>query len=202
MCFCIRNLGTRGELQSYKAWTQYSSVPVPLQKHEKMRKRSSCIGSSEARPLVPRPRGPLINENIKQVLPLFFVFIFLFLPLINGIMYLKREIDRNLLEWKLDPFRKPLLVRGARQVGKSSTVRELARHFDFFLEINFEEQKQVHSLFSGDLSPETLCENLSIFYNTPVIPGKTLVFFDEIQSCLPAISSLRKIHCLKPCIRN
>jgi len=106
-------------------------------------------------------------------------------------MYLKRDIDSDLLAWKQDPYRKPLIVRGARQVGKSSAVRELAKQFEFFLEINFEEQKQVHSLFAGDLSPVTICENISILYKIPVIPGKTLVFFDEIQSCIPAISSLR-----------
>ena len=61
----------------------------------------------------------------------------------------------------------------------------------FYLEINFEEQKQVHQLFRGNLSPETLCENLSVLYNIPIIPGKTLIFFDEIQVCIPAISSLR-----------
>jgi len=118
----------------------------------------------------------------------------IYLPLKNENMYLKRKIDQDLLEWKKDPFHKPLLLRGARQVGKSSAVRELSRHFDFFLEINFEEQKRVHSLFSGDLAPKELCENLSVLYKMPVIPGKTLLFFDEIQSSLPAISSLRFFH--------
>lgn len=84
-----------------------------------------------------------------------------------------------------------MLLRGARQVGKSTSVRELAKNFEYFLEINFEEQKRVHSLFEGDLSPRELCDNLSVMYNTPVIAGKTLLFFDEIQACIPAISSLR-----------
>jgi len=106
-------------------------------------------------------------------------------------MYLKRKIDQELLIWSKESSRKPLLLRGARQVGKSSAVKELSKHFDNFLEINFEEQRQVHSLFLGDLSPIALCENLSVLYNTPIIPGKTLLFFDEIQSCIPAISSLR-----------
>ncbi|MEI8007452.1 MAG: ATP-binding protein [Bacteroidota bacterium] len=106
-------------------------------------------------------------------------------------MYLKREIDKDLLAWKQDASRKPLLLRGPRQVGKSSAIRELARTFEYYLEINFEEQKQVHTLFAGNLSPEELCENLSVLYKIPVIPGKTLLFFDEIQSCIPAISSLR-----------
>lgn len=106
-------------------------------------------------------------------------------------MYLGRNIDQVLLNWSKDLSRKPLLLRGARQVGKSSAVRELSKYFDNFLEVNFEEQKQVHSLFSGDLSPIELCENLSVFYNTQIVPGKTLLFLDEIQSCIPAISSLR-----------
>jgi hypothetical protein len=85
----------------------------------------------------------------------------------------------------------PLLLRGARQVGKSTAVRHLAGQFDHFIEVNFEEQRQVHKLFEGDLDPRQLCENLSLLYNVPIIPGKTLLFFDEIQACLPAISSLR-----------
>jgi uncharacterized protein len=106
-------------------------------------------------------------------------------------MYIKRSIDIELLKWSTDHSRKPLLLRGARQVGKSTAVRELAKKFDYYIEINFEEQKRVHNLFEEDLSPVELCDNLSIMYNTPVIHGKTLLFFDEIQACLPAISSLR-----------
>lgn len=106
-------------------------------------------------------------------------------------MYLARKIDRDLLEWSKESQRKPLLLRGARQVGKSTSVREFAKNFEYFLEINFEEQKRVHSLFEGDLSPHELCDNLSVMYNIPLVAGKTLLFFDEIQSCIPAISSLR-----------
>lgn len=106
-------------------------------------------------------------------------------------IYLNRKIDNELSVWSRDSNRKPLLVRGARQVGKTASVRKLAEQFEHFIEINFEEQKQVHQLFSGDISPGEICENLSILYNIPVVEGKTLLFFDEIQSCLPAISSLR-----------
>jgi uncharacterized protein len=105
--------------------------------------------------------------------------------------YLPRNIDAELIAWSKEESRKPLLLRGARQVGKSSAVRELSKRFEYFIEINFEEQRQVHSVFEGDLSPHELCENLSLYYNIPISPGKTLLFFDEIQSCLPAISSLR-----------
>jgi hypothetical protein len=106
-------------------------------------------------------------------------------------MYLERDIDSELLKWKDEPDRKPLLIRGARQVGKSSSVRRLGECFDTFLEINFEEHRRVHTIFEGDLTPETLCESLSIMFDKEIIPGRTLLFFDEIQACIPAISSLR-----------
>lgn len=106
-------------------------------------------------------------------------------------MYLERHIDEELVLWRNQAEGKPLLIRGARQVGKSTAIRHLAKQFDHFLEINFEEQRNVHSLFEGDLDPHQLCENLSIYFNIPITPGKTLLFFDEIQACIPAISSLR-----------
>jgi predicted AAA+ superfamily ATPase len=106
-------------------------------------------------------------------------------------MYYKRKIDHALAEWCIESGRKPLLLRGARQVGKSSTVRELSKSFAHFLEVNFEEQREVHKLFAGDLSPKELCSNLSIMYRIPVIPGQTLLFLDEIQACPRAISALR-----------
>ena len=106
-------------------------------------------------------------------------------------MYLERNIDHELRSWKEEAGRKPLLIRGARQVGKSSSVRKLGESFELFLEINFEEHKSVNSLFQGDLTPQVLCENLSVMFDTVIVPGKTLLFFDEIQACLPAISSLR-----------
>jgi uncharacterized protein len=106
-------------------------------------------------------------------------------------IYLKRTIDAELIAWKEDPNRKPLMIRGARQVGKSSTVREFSKTFEYYIEINFEEQRNMHKLFTGDLSPERICEQLSLYTKTPINPGKTLLFFDEIQACTEAISSLR-----------
>jgi predicted AAA+ superfamily ATPase len=76
-------------------------------------------------------------------------------------------------------------------VGKSSSVRNLAESCEYFLEINFEEKIDAHSFFEGDLDVKKICEKLSLLYKVPVIPGKTLVFFDEIQSCPKAVSSLR-----------
>ncbi len=105
--------------------------------------------------------------------------------------YFKRQIDDELLKWKNSPKRKPILLRGARQVGKTQSVRHLAEQFEYFIEINFEESKSIHALFEGDLFPREICENLTAIYGVPIIPGKTLLFFDEIQSCIPAIQSLR-----------
>jgi predicted AAA+ superfamily ATPase len=107
--------------------------------------------------------------------------------------YLKRNVDKDLFTWKQAVKHKPLLLRGARQVGKSSTVRELGKQFDYFLEINFEEKesRDAKTLFERSSSPKRICDELSLMYGTPIIPGRTLLFLDEIQSCIPAISSLR-----------
>ena len=105
--------------------------------------------------------------------------------------YMKRSIDDVLFAWKNEKNRKVLLLRGARQVGKSSSVRNFARQFDHFLEINFEKDRKIHSLFDGDLKVKAICDNLSALFKIPIIPEKTLIFFDEIQSCPNAISSLR-----------
>ena len=107
--------------------------------------------------------------------------------------YLSRKIDDDLSAWRQAEIHKPLLLRGARQVGKSSTIRELGKQFDYFLEINFEEKesKDAKTLFEKSSSPKRICDELSLIYDTPIIPGRTLLFFDEVQSCIPAISSLR-----------
>ena len=105
--------------------------------------------------------------------------------------YLKRAVDTALLAWKNDRNHKVLLLRGARQVGKSCSVRNLAEKFDYFVEVNFEKDHDAHALFDGDFNVKEISEKLSVLFSIPIIPGKTLVFFDEIQSCPKAISSLR-----------
>lgn len=109
-------------------------------------------------------------------------------------MYLQRTIDRELLSWKLSPKRKPLLLRGARQVGKTSSVKNLASHFTYFVEINFDENPYYKAVFEKNLSVFEVCEQLSVLVNTPIVKGETLLFFDEIQSCIPAISMLRYFY--------
>ena len=108
--------------------------------------------------------------------------------------YFKRHIDKYLEEWKSGLNRKPLLVRGARQVGKSSTIRHLGKEFKYFVEINFERQKDIKTLFGYNLNVKNICAQLSAIYNTPIIPGETLLFFDEIQESQRAISSLRYFY--------
>ena len=109
-------------------------------------------------------------------------------------MYINRKIDKELIVWKNTLKRKPLLLRGARQVGKTESVRNFAKQFQNFIEINFEEQKNIHSVFEDNLSPKQICENLSIVFKTKITSGKTLLFFDEIQTCVSAIQSLRYFY--------
>ncbi len=105
--------------------------------------------------------------------------------------YYNRLIDKALLDWKKDPDHKSLLIRGARQVGKSSAVRHLGESFDYFLEVNLERDKETKALFGDNLDVKKICTVLSAIYNVPVVPGKTLLFIDEIQESERAISALR-----------
>ena len=115
-----------------------------------------------------------------------------FLVMKNEVMYYNRNIDSELLKWMSDTRRKPLLLRGARQVGKSSAIRNLSKKFEYYVEINFEEDKEAQRVFENtNLTPQLLCEKLSVIYGIPIVEGKTLLFLDEIQACIPAISSLR-----------
>ena len=106
-------------------------------------------------------------------------------------IYYKRNIDKKLLEWKVSQRRKPLLIRGARQVGKSSAVRQLGKEFKYFVEINLESQPSIRGLFSKDIDVHRTCEGISATTGIPVIPGETLLFIDEIQVSQEAIMSLR-----------
>ena len=76
---------------------------------------------------------------------------------------MKRAVDRDLVKWKRAKKRKILLVRGARQVGKTYSVRMLGKTFDSFLEVNFEEHPQIASFFAGSLNPDDICDKLSIW---------------------------------------
>ena len=111
---------------------------------------------------------------------------------------MKRFIDKHLAEWKESTTRKPLLLRGARQVGKTFAVRSLGRLFDNFVEINFELNPDVALIFEKDLEPQRIVRELSLFIGRQIVPGTTLLFFDEIQSVPKAFSSLRYFYELMP----
>jgi predicted AAA+ superfamily ATPase len=96
-------------------------------------------------------------------------------------------------DWEKSNAKKPLLLRGARQVGKSSSVRHLSENFEFFLEINFEKKENfaAKQIFERHSNPKTICDELAIMYSKRIEAGKTLLFLDEIQACPDAISALR-----------
>jgi len=105
--------------------------------------------------------------------------------------YLNRVIESRLNTWKGEQDRFPLLIRGARQVGKSSLVKQFGKQFQYFIELNLEISPEISKVFEENLEPHRICDELALIYNTPIEPGKTLLFIDEIQSSLSAISSLR-----------
>jgi hypothetical protein len=99
------------------------------------------------------------------------------------------------LQWKEASNRKPLLLRGARQVGKTWIVRDFASQFEFFIEINFEREGSLKSLFDKDFIVSRLLRDIALAKNVSSIQqGKTLIFFDEIQECPNALKALRYFY--------
>lgn len=105
--------------------------------------------------------------------------------------YIERNIDKYLQNWSEDNDHKPLLLRGARQVGKSSAVRHLGKQFKYFAEVNFENKKGAKVFFQGDVDVRVIASKLAQYVQTPVVAGETLLFLDEIQECPEAIMALR-----------
>jgi predicted AAA+ superfamily ATPase len=107
---------------------------------------------------------------------------------------MKRDIEKTLQIWKDETQRYPLLIRGARQVGKSFSIRKFGQEaFANLIEINFEQKPQFLSCFDS-LEPEQIVQSLSILCKSEIIPGKTLLFLDEIQECPNAITALRYFY--------
>jgi uncharacterized protein len=112
---------------------------------------------------------------------------------------MKRLIDFFLLEWKHDAFaRKPLLLRGARQVGKTYAARTLGKTFTNFIEINLETDEGARAIIAKDLDVKRIVFQLSQYLHKDIIPGSTLLFFDEIQIVPQAITALRYFYELMP----
>jgi hypothetical protein len=104
--------------------------------------------------------------------------------------YFKRHIDSYLEKWRDDPHRKPLLLRGARQVGKSMSVRHFGCTFDHFVEVNFELRPELRKIFDDLSDVKEITSRLATIMTTPIVEGRTLLFLDEIQACPAALHSL------------
>ena len=105
---------------------------------------------------------------------------------------MEREFYQKLLHWKKSPHRKPLVLRGARQVGKTYLLTKFGKQeYDDVISINFDEQPQFASFFKADLDPERIIKELGIFFKKIIQPGKTLLILDEIQECEEALASLK-----------
>lgn len=99
---------------------------------------------------------------------------------------------KDLVEWKQSPRRKPLILQGARQVGKTWLLREFGRqHYDTVAYVNFEETPTVNALFEGDFDLDNVLAGLRIAAGSSIEPGATLVILDEIQECPRALTALK-----------
>lgn len=104
---------------------------------------------------------------------------------------MKRSIEAILKEWKIQQNRLPLILRGARQVGKSFIIEKFGKeNFDLLITCNFEFRPELKKCFTS-FDPQEICAKLEIAFNVRIIPGSTLVFLDEIQNCPEAIVALR-----------
>lgn len=105
---------------------------------------------------------------------------------------MKRYIYNQLKEWALSPNRKPLMMYGARQVGKTYIIKEFGRcEFDNMVYVNCYKNDVVAKLFQGDADVDRLLIGLSAYAKQTITPGKTLVFLDEVQEIPPVLSSLK-----------
>lgn len=108
---------------------------------------------------------------------------------------MRRSVEKKLAVWKESKYRKPLILRGARQVGKTYTISQFGNtSFDSFVCFDFEQEKKLHCIFESDLHPDKMIMQLESHAEQRIVPGKTLVFFDEIQACPRALASLRYFY--------
>lgn len=107
-------------------------------------------------------------------------------------MKIRRDITDKLLKWKNSENRKPILLKGARQIGKTWAMEEFGRScFDYCVKFDFDKQPELKSVFELTKQPERLLKELSLYCNQPIIAGQTLVIMDEIQECEAALNSLK-----------
>lgn len=111
---------------------------------------------------------------------------------------MKRIIDSYLQAWAQQASFKPLLLRGARQVGKTYAVRQLGQQFENFIELNLEKSAKGRKFFQADLDPHEISQEISHLFKQQIVPGKTLLFLDEVQAEPRAILALRYFYELMP----
>lgn len=108
---------------------------------------------------------------------------------------MKRLIDRSLDSWAASARRKPLIVRGARQVGKTWSVRELGRRaFRNTVTVDLERNRDWHRVFGGNLDARRILSELEVLSGSRIQSGSTLLFLDEVQACPNALAALRYLH--------
>ena len=109
---------------------------------------------------------------------------------------LKRKIDAFLASWKQNPQRKPLIVKGARQIGKTRSIQAFGQaNYESVIEINFVLQKKFRSIFDNGYEVDTIIKNISLLEPSwKFIPYKTLIFFDELQKCPDCATSLKSFN--------
>ena len=107
-------------------------------------------------------------------------------------MTIKRDISDYLIRWKDSPHRKPILLEGARQIGKTWVMESFgADHFEYYAKFDFDRQPELKSVFSTSKRPERILKELALYTDVPIEAGKTLLIFDEIQECEEALNSLK-----------
>lgn len=112
----------------------------------------------------------------------------------NGWRVMKRSLIQDLRKWRHSPTRKPLILRGARQVGKTWIVNEFGKEFSSFVSVNLERQTEVAKLFDGDLDPKQLIQKIQLITEQKIIPGETLLFIDEAQAAPRSLIALRYFY--------
>ena len=106
--------------------------------------------------------------------------------------YIERDITQRLVEWKNSSDRKPLIIKGARQIGKSWAVEHFGKqHYDHFAVFNFDRKRELHDIFLKTKEPQRIIHELTFYTEVPLLPEKTLIFFDEIQECKEALNALK-----------
>ena len=110
-------------------------------------------------------------------------------------MQVKRNAIQDLIRWKTDDDRKPMVLKGARQTGKTWLMKEFGKTcYEKYVYFNFDEEEELKSIFKTNKNPQRILELLSLIAGEKILPEKTLVIFDEIQECPEALNALKYLR--------